>query len=100
MTRDALVIGRCARRAVLQRALGVGVALACTLPRGGWAATVKLDKSAVQYSETGAVPNQDCDDCMQFVPGKTAKAPGSCRIVEGPISPHGHCSAFAPKPRR
>ena len=48
----------------------------------------------------GAVPDQDCDDCVQFVPGATAKAPGSCRIVKGPISPHGHCIAFAAKPRR
>jgi hypothetical protein len=101
MTRDALVCPEgCARRAVLQRALGigVGVALACTVPRSAPAATIKLEKSAVQYTDVGAVPDQDCDDCIQFVPGKTAKASGTCRIVEGPISPHGHCIAFAPKP--
>jgi hypothetical protein len=43
---------------------------------------------------------KDCDDCSQFVPGATPDAPGTCRIVEGAISPHGHCIAFTPKARR
>ena len=103
MTRDALVSAQhWRRRFVLQRALcvGVGVGLGCTVPRSPLAASVKLDKGAVQYTENGAVPDQDCDDCIQFVAGKTAKDSGMCRIVDGPISPHGHCIAFAPKPHR
>ena len=93
---------RCARRTALWRVLGVGlgVALACTVPRRASAAAVKLEKSAVQYTDAGAVPDQDCDDCIQFVPGKTAKTAGTCRFVDGPISPHGHCIAFAPRPHR
>ena len=39
----------------------------------------------------------DCDDCIHFIPGKGAKAPGACQIVEGPISPHGWCIEFQPK---
>ena len=90
----------CARRAVLQQALGVGVALAWTGRQAASAATTKLDKTAVQYTDVGTVKDQDCDDCVQFIPGTTATASGTCRIVEGPISPHGHCIAFAPKRRR
>jgi hypothetical protein len=103
MTRHALVLPEhCARRAALQRTLGIGVGLvlACTMPRGASATPAKLDKSAVQYTDAGAVPDQDCDDCIQFVPGKTPTASGTCRIVEGAISPHGHCIAFAPRPHR
>ena len=101
MTRRALVLPEHARRRfVLQRAVGLGAALAWTVPRIASAATAKLDKGAVQYTDAGAVPDQDCDDCIQFVPGKTVKTSGTCRIVDGPISPHGHCIAFAPKPHR
>ena len=58
----------------------------------------KLDPAAVQYVDVGASPGKDCDDCLQFVPGPKADGPGTCRIVEGSISPHGHCIAFSPKP--
>jgi len=44
------------------------------------------------------VPDKDCDDCSQFVPGKTVKDTGTCKLVEGDINPHGHCLAFTPKP--
>ena len=36
---------------------------------------------------------QRCDACLQFVPG----ANGTCKVVEGPISPGGWCIAFAKK---
>ncbi len=45
------------------------------------------------------MPDKDCDDCYQFVPGKAAKDTGTCRLVEGNINPHGHCLAFTPKPK-
>ena len=60
----------------------------------------KLAKSTVQYVDDGKVEGRDCDDCSQWLPGRTAKALGTCRIVEGPINPHGHCVAFSPKPKR
>ncbi len=61
------------------------------------AADGKLTKAALGYVEVSNVVKQDCDDCVQFVPGATARSPGTCKIVEGTISPHGHCIAFAPK---
>ena len=100
MTAEAAEPRRTARRRDLLKGalgLGVGAALVGAVVRSEAAATVKLEKSAMQYTDKGAVKDQDCDDCVQFVAGKTAAAPGTCRIVEGPISPHGHCVAFAPK---
>ena len=40
---------------------------------------------------------QQCDGCMQYIPGKTASANGTCKIVEGSISPKGWCMFFAAK---
>jgi hypothetical protein len=34
------------------------------------------------------------------MPGKTAHALGTCKIVDGEISPHGHCIAFTPRSRK
>jgi High potential iron-sulfur protein len=90
------------RRNAIQRGLGAiaGAALLGVARTGAWGAEKKLAKSAVKYVEVGTDEGKDCDDCMQFVPGKTAQDSGTCKIVEGEISPHGHCIAFSPKPKK
>lgn len=100
MNQDQL--NRVSRRNALQAGLGAitGVALVSVAATGAWAADGKLAKTAVKYVDDGKVEGKDCDDCMQFVPGKTAKDPGTCKIVEGAINPHGHCIAFSPKPKK
>lgn len=89
------------RRDALQRAIGgaAGAAMVWFAHGSARAGAVKLNKAAVGYVETGNFPGQDCDDCVQFVAGATAHAGATCKIVEGEISPHGHCIAFAPKPK-
>jgi hypothetical protein len=89
------------RRAALRGGLGAiaVVAIAWIAPGSAAAASDKVSKAAVQYTETGNVAGKDCDDCSQFLPGKSVKDPGTCKIVEGDISPHGHCLAFTPKPK-
>ena len=90
------------RRVALQRGLGAitGAALAGVAGTSAWGAQTKLAKSAVQYVDAGKDEGKDCDDCSQFVPGKTVKANGTCKLVEGAINPHGHCIAFTPKPKK
>ena len=80
------------RRVFMRRA---GLVALLAVPSWAWAA--KLSKDEVQYRDR---PNggKDCDDCIQFVPGPTPKATGSCKVVDGAISPHGYCLAFTPKP--
>jgi hypothetical protein len=73
--------------------------LAVVAPNPARAADTKLAKALVQYVDDGKMPGKDCDDCTQFLPGKTARDPGSCKIIEGEINPHGHCVAFSPKPK-
>jgi hypothetical protein len=39
-----------------------------------------------------------CSACVLFVPGKTAKDDGTCKVITGAISPNGWCTAFAQRP--
>jgi hypothetical protein len=89
------------RRRALKTGLDAATALlvAAIVPPVARGAEVKLSKSLVQYTDAGNAPHMDCDDCIQFMPGKTAKDKGLCKIVEGDIDPHGHCLAFSPKPK-
>ena len=76
-----------------------GMAIAFLTRTEASAAETKLAKSAVQYVDAGKEEGKDCDDCVQFIPGKTPEVAGTCKIVDGAINPHGHCIAFTPKPR-
>jgi hypothetical protein len=89
------------RRDALRGGLGAiaAVAMVWIAPLSVLAASDKVSKAAVQYTDTGNVAGKDCDDCGLFLPGKSVKDPGTCKIVEGEISPHGHCLAFTPKPK-
>lgn len=87
------------RRSALQRGLAgvAGAAMFWMVHPGARAADNKLAKAAVQYVDQGSVAGKDCDDCIHFLPGPTARDPATCRIVEGTISPHGNCLAFSPR---
>ena len=53
-------------------------------------------QGAMQYQDKPN-GNKECDKCINFIPGKSLTANGSCKVVTGVISPHGYCLAFAPK---
>ena len=86
------------RRTALRRtaALGLGAAVVW-LTATPANAQGKLAKDAVKYVDQGDAPGKDCDDCLHYIAPAKAGAPASCRLVEGAISPHGHCIAFTPK---
>ena len=90
------------RRSLIKRGARAlaGIAIASLTGTRISAAETKLAKSAVQYVDVGKEEGKDCDDCIQFIPGKSATSPGTCKIVAGEINPHGHCIAFTPKPRK
>ena len=87
------------RRAALRKttAFGVGTAIFWLAAPAAHAQTGKLAKDAVKYVDKGDVPGKDCDDCMHFIAPANAREAATCRIVEGPINPHGHCLAFTPR---
>jgi hypothetical protein len=86
------------RRHALRRtgALGLGAAVLWLAAQPA-AAQGKLAKAAVKYVDQGDVPGKDCDDCMHYIAPAKADGPAACRLVEGAISPHGHCVAFTPR---
>ncbi|MGA8100040.1 MAG: high-potential iron-sulfur protein [Candidatus Cybelea sp.] len=59
-------------------------------------ALAKSSKAQVKYQST---PNNDkkCSQCTFYIPGSSPKADGTCKIVDGSISPNGWCSAFVAK---
>ncbi len=56
----------------------------------------KATKQAMQYQDQPK-NGQECDQCMHWIPGPKPDAPGSCKVVDGPISPKGWCVAFVKK---
>ena len=82
------------RRIWLKNA-GVGIALAPWLARSA-RAQAKASKEAMKYQDQPK-DGQRCDSCMQFLPGPKAGANGTCKVVEGSISPNGWCIAYAKK---
>jgi hypothetical protein len=72
-------------------ALAGSLAVAAT---GAARADARVD---LKYQST---PKGDrkCSGCVLFVPGKTAKDDGTCKIITGDISPNGWCTAFAKAP--
>lgn len=90
------------RRGALQRtaALGLGATGVWLVGSPARAQAGKLAKDAVKYVDKGDAPGKDCDDCMHYLAPANAREPATCKIVEGPISPHGHCIAFTPRAKQ
>ena len=65
------------------------------------AATNASMRAAMKYQDT---PNAEkhCAICTQFVPGKTPKDKGGCKLFPGDteVSPQGYCVAWAPIPKK
>jgi hypothetical protein len=55
-----------------------------------------IPKATAQY-EDKPHGTQECDACQQFIPGKSASGSGTCKIVQGDVSPKGWCKFFTPK---
>ena len=77
------------RRLVLRTGLGMAAG-AAGIGLARPARAQKIAKAALMYQDTPK-NGQQCDQCAQWQP------PNACKIVEGEISPHGWCGAFAPK---
>lgn len=80
-----------------------GAALAAipimTMAGNASAATNAAMRTSLKYQDK---PEGDkhCATCMQFIPGKTPKDLGGCKLMPGDteISPTGYCVAWTKKP--
>jgi High potential iron-sulfur protein len=59
-------------------------------------AQAKGSKAQFKYQATPKNGHQ-CSKCTFFIAGSSATANGTCKIVDGSISPKGWCTAFAAK---
>jgi hypothetical protein len=59
-------------------------------------AEAKTAKSVVKY-QNNPKGSQKCAGCKFFIAGKSRSAAGSCKIVDGAISPNGWCTAYTAK---
>jgi hypothetical protein len=72
-------------------------ALAGLLTKAALAADdTKVSPSSVQY-QTKPNGDKQCSKCNFFIPGQTADANGTCKIVDGVIAPSGYCIAYNAK---
>lgn len=59
-------------------------------------ARAKSSKSQFKY-QTKPNGSHKCSGCSFFIPAKSKTADGTCKLVDGSISPNGWCEAFSPK---
>ena len=75
-----------------------GIAIAM-IPVAAFATKNDALRTSMKYKDT---PDGDkkCSNCAQFVPGKTPKDLGGCKIFAGDteVNPNGSCVAWAKKP--
>jgi hypothetical protein len=71
-------------------------ALAGLLLAGTAGADAKSSQASFKYQKT---PNNGhkCSQCALFIPGSSASANGTCKVVAGSISPNGWCTAWTKK---
>ena len=91
-----------ARRRMLKSG-GAALAMIPLMALGGrtYAATNAAIRAAFKY-QNKPKGEKACRGCVQFVPGKTAKALGGCKIYPGDteISPNGYCTAWVAAPKK
>lgn len=73
-------------------------ALAGLLGTVGTASAQAANGSKAQFKYQDK-PNgsKQCSNCTFFIPGSSATANGTCKIVQGDISPKGYCIAYSAK---
>ena len=72
-------------------------ALAAGLVVGATTVAKADSRDTLKYQSTPK-DGHKCSACTLFVPGESATANGTCRVITGPISPDGWCTAFSQRP--
>ena len=56
-----------------------------------------LPRTKLLYSDVSADPAKTCSTCQQFVPPPSEDQCGGCKIMKGPVNPHGSCKSYVAK---
>jgi hypothetical protein len=84
------------RRTMLRNVAIVAGLAAVPRAAGHALAQAKASKASMKY-RTHPHDGQSCDTCLQFLPGPKPGANGTCKVVDGAISPKGWCLAYVKK---
>ncbi|HEY6459111.1 MAG TPA: hypothetical protein VIY73_03140 [Polyangiaceae bacterium] len=97
------------RRLVLQQSAAFGAlaifgasacnkkaALSCT-DTSTLSATDATVRTSLGYVDASVEPGKMCQVCQQFNPPPGPGVCGTCKVVKGPINPHGYCKSFVAK---
>jgi len=90
---------RASRASMLQKLAMAPIAIGAFAALGAEAeAAATMDQKAAAYipKPKGA---EKCSGCNLYIPGKSATADGTCKLVKGSISPNGWCKFYSPKPK-
>ncbi len=89
------------RRALSLAATSLIAAPLALATRSAHAAQNTALRAALKYQDM-PMKGQQCSTCLQFIPGKTPKDRGGCKIIPGDteISPQGWCSAWVAAPAK
>jgi hypothetical protein len=82
---------RISRSEIISLIAGLPLAVAATTAAASAADDSGGTKAQYKYINQPGPKGQKCAGCALF------KAPSSCQIVKGKISPNGYCIAYAPK---
>ncbi len=65
------------------------------LDETGLSSEESLARKIVEYSDVSTQAGKECINCSQYVkpPGDGC---GGCKLVKGPVHPHGYCKIWAP----
>lgn len=86
-------------RGAFMRGAIVLPALGGLLAAGAGVASAQAPKGSQAQFKYQNKPNggKKCSGCTFYIAGKSATANGSCKIVDGSISPNGYCIAYSAK---
>ena len=82
---------RISRGEIISLLAGLPLAVAATTAVASAADDSGGTKAQFKYVAKSTVAGKKCSGCALF------KAPSSCSVVKGKISPNGYCIAYAPK---
>jgi hypothetical protein len=82
---------RISRSEIISLIAGLPLAVAATTGAASAADDSGGTKAQYKYVTHAGPAGQKCSGCALF------KAPASCQIVKGKISPNGYCIAYSPK---
>ena len=94
--RHLFAFGASALAALGASACKKGPPSSCTDVSGLSAADVELRKT-LEYVDRSPIVAQTCEKCQQWIEPPSPDQCGGCKVLKGPVHPHGHCKVFVAK---